>query len=135
VAYKAFLATCGDRSIEGDFQIIDDILDYTQGGEELGKPVLKDVQQGVYTLPLIYALQADRQQLVPLLEKKEHMSENDKQKVYQLVNESGGVAKAQQLANTYTQNALTKIEKLPNDPQNTKITLYQLTETLLTRTN
>ncbi|GAA5422070.1 polyprenyl synthetase family protein [Tetragenococcus halophilus] len=117
------------------FQIIDDILDYTQNGEGLGKPVLKDVQQGVYTLPLIYALHADRQQLVPLLEKKEQMTQIDKQKVYQLVNELGGVAKAQQLANTYTQNALKKIENLPNDSQNTKVTLYQLTETLLTRTN
>lgn len=117
------------------FQVIDDILDYTQVGEELGKPVLKDVQQGVYTLPLIYALQADRQRLIPLLEKKEQMTENDKQKVYQLVNELGGVTKAQRLANTYTKNALTKIEKLPNDPKDSKTTLYQLTETLLTRTN
>ncbi|GMA44774.1 hypothetical protein GCM10025853_22310 [Tetragenococcus halophilus subsp. halophilus DSM 20339] len=63
------------------------------------------------------------------------MTQIDKQKVYQLVNELGGVAKAQQLANTYTQNALKKIENLPNDSQNTKVTLYQLTETLLTRTN
>lgn len=39
------------------FQIIDDILDYTKESQEIGKPVLEDMRQGVYSLPLIYSLQ------------------------------------------------------------------------------
>lgn len=117
------------------FQIIDDILDYTQPKTEIGKPVLKDVRQGVYTLPLIYALQTNREALIPFLEKKEQMTENDIQEVYRLVNELNGVVNAQQLANTYTQKALNKIGKLPNNPERTKNALQQLTKTLLTRTN
>lgn len=39
------------------FQIIDDILDYTQDQATIGKPVGNDLRQGMVTLPLIYALQ------------------------------------------------------------------------------
>ena len=40
------------------FQIVDDILDYTGAEETVGKPIGNDLQQGLITLPLIYALQA-----------------------------------------------------------------------------
>src|SRR5579864_1292553 len=39
------------------FQIIDDILDYTEDQETTGKPAGNDLRQGMVTLPLIYALQ------------------------------------------------------------------------------
>jgi heptaprenyl diphosphate synthase len=39
------------------FQIVDDVLDVTRTEAELGKPVGNDVLEGVYTLPVIYALQ------------------------------------------------------------------------------
>lgn len=39
------------------FQIIDDILDYTQDQATIGKPAGNDLRQGMVTLPLIYALQ------------------------------------------------------------------------------
>jgi geranylgeranyl pyrophosphate synthase len=38
------------------FQVVDDVLDVTQTDEELGKPAGNDVHEGVYTLPVIYAL-------------------------------------------------------------------------------
>ena len=38
------------------FQVVDDVLDVTRTVAELGKPVGKDVHEGVYTLPVIYAL-------------------------------------------------------------------------------
>src|SRR5436190_1336341 len=40
------------------FQIIDDILDYTQDQSTIGKPAGNDLRQGMVTLPLIYALQS-----------------------------------------------------------------------------
>ena len=39
------------------FQIIDDILDYTEDQSTIGKPAGNDLRQGMVTLPLIYALQ------------------------------------------------------------------------------
>jgi heptaprenyl diphosphate synthase len=38
------------------FQIVDDVLDVTQSQAELGKPAGNDVHEGVYNLPVIYAL-------------------------------------------------------------------------------
>ena len=41
------------------FQISDDILDVIAGEAEIGKPAGSDLRQGVYTLPVIYALEED----------------------------------------------------------------------------
>src|SRR6266511_2932752 len=42
------------------FQLSNDIMDVTATEEELGKPPGQDLRQGVYTLPVLYALQDDR---------------------------------------------------------------------------
>lgn len=39
------------------FQIRDDILDFTQSAEKLGKPAGSDLRKGQVTLPVLYALQ------------------------------------------------------------------------------
>ena len=41
------------------FQIADDLLDFSASQEDLGKAPGTDVRVGVYTLPLLYALEAD----------------------------------------------------------------------------
>ncbi|MFV0558725.1 MAG: polyprenyl synthetase family protein [Enterococcus sp.] len=117
------------------FQILDDILDYSQPTTQIGKPVLKDVRQGVYSLPLLYALKKAPQELLPLLGKKTEMTDDDCQNVYQLVQLHGGVEQAQKLATTYTEKALAKITKLPETPTNTKENLARLTAMILQRTN
>jgi heptaprenyl diphosphate synthase len=38
------------------FQIVDDVLDLTASETDLGKPAGQDLLEGVYTLPVIYAL-------------------------------------------------------------------------------
>src|SRR5207302_4433143 len=43
------------------FQIIDDVLDYTEDQATIGKPAGNDLRQGMVTLPLIYALQEQTQ--------------------------------------------------------------------------
>jgi octaprenyl-diphosphate synthase len=39
------------------FQLVDDLLDYTSNQEVLGKPVLKDLEEGTITLPLIHLME------------------------------------------------------------------------------
>ena len=39
------------------FQVVDDILDFTQSAEQLGKPQGQDLASGNLTAPAIYALQ------------------------------------------------------------------------------
>src|SRR6478609_5104630 len=53
------------------FQIVDDVLDVTRTEAELGKPVGNDLLEGVYTLPVIYAVQtACADELAGLLGRK-----------------------------------------------------------------
>ncbi|MBL1228622.1 polyprenyl synthetase family protein [Enterococcus sp. BWB1-3] len=117
------------------FQIIDDILDYTQSSSHIGKPVLEDMKQGVYSLPLLYALKKNKKELLPYLKKKDQLSAEDTQAVYQLVHTSGGVKKAQQLADAYTKKALKSIQKLPDTEKQTKRILLEITEKILVRTS
>jgi heptaprenyl diphosphate synthase len=48
------------------FQVVDDCLDLTATDEALGKPAGQDLVEGIYTLPVIYAL-AETPSLAPLL--------------------------------------------------------------------
>ena len=41
------------------FQIRDDLIDYQLEVEESGKPRLQDIQNGIYTAPLLFAMQED----------------------------------------------------------------------------
>lgn len=134
---ERFAKNCGEigSNIGIAFQIIDDILDYTQSSKTLGKPVLEDVRQGIYSLPLIYALQENSTELHPLLEKRERLTSEDITQIYTLVHASGGVIKAQELATEYTNNALQAIQKLPKTIAGTKDILFDITQTILNRTN
>lgn len=42
------------------FQIVDDLLDYTATEEEMGKPVLDDLRNGLLTAPILLALESEK---------------------------------------------------------------------------
>lgn len=113
------------------FQILDDILDYTGEVSAIGKPALEDMKQGVYSLPLIYAMNQDKETFVPLLNKKESIADDDVDKILNLIKKHDGVEKARKLAEKYTNKAITRIDKLPNcEP---KAIMLELTAKLLQR--
>ncbi|BCA87018.1 geranylgeranyl pyrophosphate synthase [Enterococcus saigonensis] len=134
---ERFAKECGDigQNIGMAFQIIDDILDYSENVTTIGKPVLEDVRQGVYSLPLLLALQKAPQKFLPLLEKRATITDAEVETLYAYVHEFGGVAAAKAYATEYTDKALKGIKKLPNNDLNTKKTLLQLTQTILDRKN
>jgi len=113
------------------FQILDDILDFTQEANTLGKPVLEDMKQGVYSLPLIYAMERNRAAFLPLLEKKGDIQYEDADEVLALVKKYNGVEKAKEVATKYTNKAVARINKLPESES--KKMMLALTEQLLQR--
>lgn len=112
------------------FQMLDDILDYTQTPENLSKPILNDVKQGIYTLPLILGIETD-EAFLPLLKKGEHLSDSDLAALVSLLHDNDCIERAYDIAKKYIDKALASIEHLPSHPE--KDVLYSLTKTLLTR--
>ncbi|MEN8078043.1 polyprenyl synthetase family protein [Clostridioides difficile] len=96
------------------FQVIDDILDYTGSDEGIGKNSANDLKQGIYTLPLILALEKKPTDLLSLLQKEDY-SEKDIDDVIQLVNKYDGVEKARDIAHKYTNKAFKQINLLPEN--------------------
>jgi len=95
-------------------KIIDDILDYTGDEKLLGKSIKGDLKEGVYTLPLIYALQQDQNGELRDLIYKDDIDDNDIQRILDLTKEFDGIEKSRNLANLYTKRALNLFNKLPD---------------------
>lgn len=125
------LASRIGRNIGFAFQIYDDILDYTADQDKLKKPVLEDLGQGIYTLPLLLAKQQNPEALMPYLCKQSAITPDEITEVAKLVVQLGGVEQAKQMAQAFTQKALIDIKKLPNSPA--KDCIQQLTLQLLQR--
>ena len=119
------------RNIGMAFQILDDVLDYTQDSKAMGKPVLADIHQGIYSLPIIYAMQKEACQMRFYLDKKEQISEQELEAVLDLIRESGALEDAKMLAKKYTDKALALIKKLPTGEY--KAQMQEITTTLLSR--
>lgn len=113
------------------FQLLDDILDYTSDGETLGKPVYEDVRSGVYSAPLILAMQRDRQAFLPLLAKKEQISDTEMIQLRDLVIKYEGIKQAYTMAQQRTDLATAGLQKLPAGAA--RDDLIRLTESLLKR--
>lgn len=96
------------------FQIIDDILDYSGSTEQLGKTALKDLKKGYYTLPLIFALEKDKDGRLKELLDRETLSNEEMNEIIILVNNYNGISRAKEVADKYTEKAIERIEKLPD---------------------
>lgn len=90
------------------FQIADDLLDLTASEQELGKPPGTDLRDGVYTLPVIYAVQADAG-----VAGRIGTPEVDVDAVRDLTFSTGGFERAMRKAESYMDDALAALEKVP----------------------
>ena len=96
------------------FQIIDDILDLTATDEELGKPSGHDMEEGVYTLPVLHTLAAGgaaASELNAILGKP--LNQVEREKVLDIVRSNGGVQSAISQAQSFVNDAITACDALP----------------------
>ena len=115
------------------FQLRDDILDYTTTSSTFKKPVLLDVKDGIYSGPLIFALQNDNNNhLHELVKMGKDLTQDQLHEIENLVNHLGGVERAQKLADQYTEKALASLKKHWPDNENRAL-IEQLTGRLLKR--
>lgn len=103
------------RNLGMAFQIVDDILDYTQEAETLGKPALADLKEGHITLPLLICLEDykinsedkynELVNLINLIKENPDESSEYLEKVKSYVIELDGVNKSFDYAKKFTENA------------------------------
>ncbi|APX71550.1 polyprenyl synthetase family protein [Companilactobacillus allii] len=111
------------------FQIIDDILDFSDS-RVTGKPNLEDLKNGVYTLPYILGLQDKNERLINILSESD-LSDSDIKKAADIIENEGYLDSAKDIARTYNQHALKRINRLPNNTN--KIVLKKVVNKLLRR--
>lgn len=97
------------------FQIVDDCLDYSGQISVVGKPVTNDLLEGKVTLPLIYALQKNDPQLSILVNQMiecGQASNEEKERLVCLVDQTGGLNEAIEKANEFAQKALWCLDEI-----------------------
>jgi len=95
------------------FQIVDDILDLTATDEELGKPSGLDLAEGIYTLPVIYALR-ESTELRQLLGRP--LDGDAVALGRRLTCANGSITAALQVAQTHVEEAATTLADAKVDP-------------------
>ena len=93
------------------FQLVDDMLDYTISGKELGKPAGADLELGLATAPLLFAWK-ENPTLGTLIGRK-FSGDGDVQRAREIVAYSDGIAQTRALAQEYAEKAMDAIRGFP----------------------
>ncbi|CAN6694064.1 unnamed protein product [Malus baccata var. baccata] len=93
------------------FQVVDDILDFTQSAEQLGKPAGTDLAKGNLTAPVIFALKKEPK-LRDIID-SEFSETGSLDEAIALVKACGGIEQAQELAKEKAHLAIQNLECLP----------------------
>ncbi|KAM7498552.1 hypothetical protein LguiA_022966 [Lonicera macranthoides] len=93
------------------FQVVDDILDFTQSAEQLGKPAGSDLAKGNLTAPVIFALETEPE-LRDIIE-SEFCETDSLEKAIELVKRCGGIDRARNLAKEKADIAIQSLNGLP----------------------
>ena len=106
------------------FQVVDDILDFTQSSAKLGKPQGQDLASGNLTAPVLYALQnpAVGPRLLTLIESR-FKKDGSLKEALELVSSSGGIDMARSLAREEADKALQALHVLPSSPSKDSMTM------------
>jgi octaprenyl-diphosphate synthase len=116
--YREPLARFGDR-LGMAFQVVDDILDYTEDESVTGKPSGNDLREHKVTLPLIGALpamSAAQRGLVETLFEDDHPADTAIHEVMQAVADAGGIDYARRAGDRYAQEAEEALAVVPASP-------------------
>ena len=109
------------------FQIRDDIFNFKNQLAE-GKPCMNDFQNGIYTLPLIYTIQNQREAIQTLKKSvaEEGLQKETRTKLLLLIQNSNAIAKCAEKSKEYYDAGLSALSKLPDN--NSKIVMTHLLE-------
>ncbi|XP_029955223.1 all trans-polyprenyl-diphosphate synthase PDSS1 [Salarias fasciatus] len=117
------------RNVGIAFQLVDDVLDFTSGANQLGKPSAADLKLGLATGPVLFACQQFPELHAMIM--RRFSSKGDVDRAWQYVLQSDGVQQTSFLAQRYCQEAIRQVSRLRPSPE--RDALIALTEMVLTR--
>lgn len=101
------------------FQLIDDVLDYTADGKEMGKNVGDDLAEGKPTLPLLYAMQhgneAQREMIHEAIEKANGMERL--KDILQAMRDTGSLEYTTKVAEQEADKAIAALDVIPDSDE------------------
>ena len=116
------------------FQMVDDLLDYSQDTPVLGKKVGADLKEGKLTLPVIYSLKSadekDRIQMEKIIKDK-GFSMEDFETLIAFMKKYGGQTYTEKVAQKYVKNSKNALETFKNST--TKEILLSIADYTLVR--
>jgi octaprenyl-diphosphate synthase len=116
------------------FQITDDILDYMARGEELGKSIGKDLEEGKITLPLIFAIkqstEEEKNKIKEIITRKKG-SQKAAREIIRLIKKYNGIHSSLQRAAGYISEAKSQLSVFSDCPE--KDHLNAVAEYILSR--
>eukprot|EP00271_Cylindrocystis_brebissonii_P004731 TRINITY_DN16561_c0_g1_i1.p1 TRINITY_DN16561_c0_g1~~TRINITY_DN16561_c0_g1_i1.p1 ORF type:complete len:487 (-),score=82.09 TRINITY_DN16561_c0_g1_i1:1744-3204(-) len=95
------------------FQVVDDILDFTQSSAQLGKPAGSDLASGNLTAPVLFALKGAHGDALRDLIDSEFVDDGALERAVQLVIDGGGIEEARALAKSEGEAARSCLSELP----------------------
>lgn len=119
------------------FQLLDDYLDFDSITEQLslGKPAGQDIRNGIYTAPILFALENPdiNAELKELLALRDGITDDQLVHIHNVVLESDAMSRLNSLLAEYSQELDDLLNKLPNNALRQK--LSHLATLLLNRKN
>ncbi len=114
--YIDYLGEFGEK-IGIAFQIIDDVIGLVGEEEKTGKPKGSDLREGKKTLPILYALSKlegeEKEFLMSLLDPNREKTQDEILKGIELIEKTGAIEYAKNLARKIYDEAITAVKKLP----------------------
>jgi heptaprenyl diphosphate synthase len=97
------------------FQIVDDVLDLVSNEAEMGKPTGHDIEEGVYTLPVLFSLEGPHgEELRSLLGGP--VEPDARERAAEIVRDGDGIDRAIRRAAEYADRGRTALGALPESP-------------------
>ncbi|HFI0352257.1 TPA: polyprenyl synthetase family protein [Streptococcus suis] len=94
------------------FQIRDDLIDYQLEVEESGKPRLQDIQNGIYTAPLLFAMQEDNSIRQLLQSYIQSPNQEDLEVITERLFATNALAKTEALLTAYLRKMRSYLDRL-----------------------
>lgn len=133
-AWKNKQAFYSGQALGMAFQLTDDLLDYRASQKDTGKPRYQDVQNGIYTAPLIMAMNASDSSVKSLLKQRgELWTQDELRMLHEQLCQYDVYSRTYDLAQQYVNKSVQRLQSLSQDTCQIQA-IEQLMRQLLSRT-